>query len=90
MGMPIVIDARDAADPAELEPLFDWFRLVDRTFSPFLQESAVSRMNRGELALADAEPVVRAVLARCDELRDLTDGFFDVHAAGTESTRRAS
>jgi thiamine biosynthesis lipoprotein len=82
MGMPIVIDARDAADPGELEPLFDWFRLVDRTFSPFLQGSAVSRVNRGELALVDAEPVVRAVLARCDELRDLTDGFFDVHAAG--------
>ena len=82
MGMPIVVDARDADDPAELEPLFDWFRLVDRTFSPFLPASAISRMKRGELALADTEPVVRAVLARCDELRDLTDGFFDARAAG--------
>ncbi len=82
MGMPIVVDARDADDPAALEPLFDWFRLVDRTFSPFIPESTVSRMNRGELALADSEPVVQAILARCDELRSLTDGFFDAHAAG--------
>ena len=82
MGMPIVVDARDAVDPTELEPLFDWFRLVDRTFSPFLPASEVSRLNRGELAPADADPVVRAVLDRCDELRDLTGGFFDVRAAG--------
>lgn len=83
MGMPIVVDARDADDPSELEPLFAWFRLVDRTFSPFLPTSAVSRMNRGELAAADADPVVQAVLARCDELRDLTDGFFDARVAGS-------
>jgi thiamine biosynthesis lipoprotein len=81
MGMPIVVDARDVDDAAVLEPLFDWFRLVDRTFSPFLPDSTVSRVGRGELALGDAEPVVQAVLARCEELRDLTDGYFDSRTA---------
>jgi thiamine biosynthesis lipoprotein len=82
MGMPIVVDARDADDSAALEPLFDWFRLVDRTFSPFLTGSTVSRVARGEIELGDAEPVVQAVFARCDELRDLTDGYFDARTAG--------
>ena len=84
MGMPIVVDARDVDDPTGLESLFEWFRLVDRTFSPFLPGSAVSRINRSELELADADPVVQAVLARCDELLGLTKGFFDVRAAGDE------
>jgi thiamine biosynthesis lipoprotein len=80
MGMPIVVDARDAADEVALEPLFDWFRLVDRTFSTYDPASEISRLNRGELALADAHPDVRAVLARCEELRVETNGFFDVRA----------
>ncbi len=80
MGMPIVVDARDVDDAAALEPLFDWFRFVDRTFSTYIPESEISRLNRGELALGEAHPDVREVLARCDELRVETNGFFDVHA----------
>lgn len=80
MGMPIVVDVRDVDDAAALEPLFDWFRFVDRTFSTYIDDSEISRLNRGELALADAHADVREVLARCEELRVETNGFFDVHA----------
>ena len=80
MGMPIVVDARDVDDAAALEPLFDWFRFVDRTFSTYIPDSEISRLNRDELALADAHPDVREVLARCDQLRTETNGFFDVRA----------
>jgi len=80
MGMPIVVDVRDARDPAALEPLFDWFRSVDRRFSTYREDSEVSRINRGELSLADAHEDVREVLARCESLRLETNGFFDVHA----------
>ena len=69
MGMPIVVDVRDVDDAAALDPLFDWFRFVDRTFSTYIPDSEISRLNRGELALADAHPDVREVLARCEELR---------------------
>ena len=44
MGMPIVVDVRDVDDAAALEPLFDWFRLVDRTFSTYLADSEISRL----------------------------------------------
>lgn len=81
MGMPILVDARDATDAAQLDPLFDWFRHVDRTFSTYRPDSEISRLNRCELELADADPDVQEVLARCDELRAGTGGYFDMRAA---------
>jgi thiamine biosynthesis lipoprotein len=82
MGMPIVVDVRDTVDGDALEPLFDWFRTVDRRFSTFIADSEISRLDRGELSLADAHEDVRGVLSRCDELRAETNGFFDIRAAG--------
>jgi thiamine biosynthesis lipoprotein len=80
MGMPIVVDVRDVDDAAALEPVFDWFRRADETFSTYRHDSEISRVNRGELALEDAHPDVRSVLARCEELRHETRGYFDVRA----------
>jgi len=60
MGMPILVDVRDdPADEPALDRLFDWLRLVDATFSTYKEDSEISRLNRGELALADAAPAVR-------------------------------
>lgn len=81
MGMPIVVDARDDGfDEAMLDEVFDWFRFVDATFSTYKEESEISRLNRGELDLADAHPTVREILERCDELREETSGYFDARA----------
>ena len=83
MGMPILVDVRDdPADEPALDRLFDWLRLVDATFSTYKEDSEISRLNRGELALADAAPAVREVLARCDELREETGGYFDARFDG--------
>jgi thiamine biosynthesis lipoprotein len=82
MGMPIGIDLRDAeVDPAALDAAFDWFRWVDATFSTYKLESEVSRLNRNELALVEAQPEVRAVLERCERLRFETNGYFDIREA---------
>jgi FAD:protein FMN transferase len=83
MGMPIIADVRDDIDEAELDPVFAWFRFVDATFSTYRDDSEVSKLNRGELALDDASPELRVVLQRCEELRLLTDGYFDARA-GTD------
>jgi thiamine biosynthesis lipoprotein len=81
MGMPIVVDVRDGVDDAVLDELFDWFREVDERFSTYKEGSEISRLNRGELHIRDCHPDVRWVLARCDELRELTGGFFDARYA---------
>jgi FAD:protein FMN transferase len=83
MGVPIVVDVRDTDDESALDRIFDWFRFVDRTFSTYIAESEISRLNRGELVLDDAHPHVREILARCEELRVETDGYFDVRADGS-------
>ena len=84
MGMPIVVDVRDEVGDEPLVEVFAWLRFVDETFSTYKETSEISRLNRGELELADAHPDVREVLERSEELRVLTDGYFDVHAASPD------
>ena len=83
MGMGIIVDVRDEdADDAGVDRAFDWLRFVDEMFSTYKPESEISRIERGELSAGDAHPQVQAVLERCEELRDETDGFFDAKAEG--------
>jgi thiamine biosynthesis lipoprotein len=80
MGLPIVLDVRDGVEDDVAERVFDWLRWVDATFSTYKADSEISRLNRGELAVEDAHPDVRAVLDRCEELRVVTRGHFDMRA----------
>ena len=83
MGMGIIVDVRDEdVEEAGVGRAFDWLRFVDEMFSTYKPESEISRIDRGELSTADAHPQVQAVLERCEELRDETDGFFDAKAEG--------
>jgi thiamine biosynthesis lipoprotein len=85
MGMPIVLDVRDEeVDEAAVDAMFDWLRWVDAVFSTYKEDSEISRLNRGELALGDAHPEVARVLERCEQLRGETDGYFDVRAASPD------
>jgi FAD:protein FMN transferase len=85
MGMPAVVDVRDeVVDGDVLERMFEWLRFADATFSTYRDDSEISRLNRGELALADAHPDVREVLDRCEALRVETGGYFDVRAAAAD------
>jgi thiamine biosynthesis lipoprotein len=86
MGMPVTVDIRDDdVDEGVLERLFDSLRSADAIFSTYKEDSEVSRLNRGELALGDAHPDVREVLDRCEALRLETDGYFDVRAASADA-----
>ena len=78
MGMPITIDVRDATASNEvIDEVFADLRLVDATFSPFIATSAVTRLNAGTLALAEAPPELHEVMALCRRYTALTDGYFD-------------
>jgi thiamine biosynthesis lipoprotein len=76
MGMPVTVLAHAP------RPAFAWLRWVDATFSPFREDSQISRIERGELVACDAHPLVRDVLARCEALRRETDGYFDARHSG--------
>lgn len=54
---------------------------ADAVFSTWKADSPVSRLRRGELALADAPEEVAQVLERCGLARRLSAGWFDPWAA---------
>jgi thiamine biosynthesis lipoprotein len=85
MGTAISLDLRGTAIPAAVvDAAFDHLREVDTRFSPFIEASEISRLGRGEILVEDASDDLRAVLERCEELRVLTNGFFDVHRHRTD------
>jgi thiamine biosynthesis lipoprotein len=75
MGMPVRVSG-----DVDARRVFAWLRWVDATFSTYLQDSEISRLDRG--ALERPHPLVRSVLARCEALRVETGGLFDVRAGG--------
>ncbi len=81
MGTAIGLDLRDPDVSTEaVDAAFDHLRDVDARFSTFRPDSEISRLGRGELPLDACSPDVRAVLERCEAVRLLSRGFFDVRA----------
>lgn len=82
MGLPISILARgpDTDIPAAkdaVDAVYTELREVDRLFSPYRADSAVSRLARFELTLADCPPQVQFVADACDRAQVVTGGLFD-------------
>jgi thiamine biosynthesis lipoprotein len=86
MGTMIAIDIADPLPEATLETLaddfFDWMREVDERFSTYRSDSEISRMDGGELRLADGSRYLQEVHETCAQLWRDTDNFFDVYATG--------
>ncbi|MER7250465.1 FAD:protein FMN transferase [Kribbella sp. NPDC000426] len=83
MGMPISLALRgrhaddDRAAQAR-DSVLESLRAADRIFSTYREDSYVSRLNRGELAVADCPPEVAEVLALGEQARLQSGGAFDV------------
>jgi thiamine biosynthesis lipoprotein len=81
MGTAISLDLRSPKVPSTaIEAAFDHLRDIDARFSTYRPDSEISRLGWGELSAADCSPDVGEVLARCEELRALSRGYFDVRA----------
>jgi len=73
---------RDAAGGAVLDRAVRWLHWVDATFSPYRDDSDVSRFGRGSVALADCAPELAEVLAACAEVSARSDGYFTAWPGG--------
>lgn len=71
-GVPDPLAARAAVAEAVL-----WLERVDRVFSTYRDDSAVSRLRRDEPVSTEDDAVVEEVLGRCEAAWELTDGWFD-------------
>ncbi len=76
MGTVASVEVPDGTDPELLIRTFGWLHRVEDLLSVFSADSEISRIGRGELSIDDADPAVRHVLTRCDELERLTEGAF--------------
>ena len=90
MGTVVSFDVRDAGSggrlagvEAALGRAVAWLHRVDRVFSTYRPDSQVSRLGRGELALADCDPEVAEVLALGEAAERAGDGAFSVRPGGT-------
>ena len=81
MGMPIEIEIVPAAgrdERATLEAAFASLVAVDERFSTYKEGSEISRINRGEIAAAEASDEMREIFALAEQTKQETDGYFDI------------
>ncbi|MET9784826.1 FAD:protein FMN transferase [Streptomyces canus] len=83
MGFPVSlrIDDEDLPESAA-DAVFAWLREVDARFSPFKEDSEVSRYDRGELSADGLSADLREILGLCEHYRVATGGAFDVRLPG--------
>lgn len=84
MGTVFSIDIRDAGHwlPAIADAVAELHR-ADAIFSTYRHDSDISRMRRGELRLADADPTVAEVLELCAAVETTTRGYFTARRGRT-------
>ncbi|QQM46561.1 FAD:protein FMN transferase [Streptomyces liliifuscus] len=86
MGLPISlrIDDPDPDGGASVaaDRVFAWLREVDARFSPFIADSEVSRLGRGELEAHELSADLVEVLDLCEEYRVASGGAFQVRLPG--------
>jgi thiamine biosynthesis lipoprotein len=84
MGTVFSIDVRSPGfDGAVLDDVMQWLHEADATFSTYRADSQISRLSRGDITIEQCRPDVREVLARCDELRRQTAGYFSAYPDGS-------
>jgi thiamine biosynthesis lipoprotein len=79
MGMPICVAVTDPGVRAQdLDAVFAEFSAIDAQFSPFKDDSEVSRFNRGEIGEDAFTPRMREIVALSEKTRQETGGYFDI------------
>jgi FAD:protein FMN transferase len=81
MGTVVSFDIPASASPA-LQDAVRWLHWVDATFSPYRDDSDVSRFGRGSATLADCAPELAEVMDACAEVSSLSGGYFTARPGG--------
>lgn len=78
MGTVFTVRIDDEVNSTVVDDLFAMWTDIEERFSTFKPTSQISRLGRGELAIDDADPDVRQVLATCEEFEEATGGSFSI------------
>ncbi len=81
MGMPItvvIVSLTNEMVRKTMNEVFEYFDYVDKTFSVYKQDSEISRINRGELLLENANADMKEIFLLAEETKKQTNGYFDI------------
>jgi thiamine biosynthesis lipoprotein len=81
MGTVVSFDVPAWADQV-LGHAVSWLHWVDATFSPYRDDSEVSRFGRGSVTLAECAPELAEVLAACADVTARSGGYFTIRPGG--------
>ena len=83
MDMPVTLEVVESSVTSALfDEVFAYFKAIDARFSTFKANSEISRINRGELALAEASEDMKIVFKLCEQMRRNTGGYFNILQEG--------
>jgi FAD:protein FMN transferase len=83
MGTVVSFDVPAAARAnGSLDAAIRWLHWVDEVFSPYRRGSEVSRLARGEVAIAGCVPEMAVVIEACAHVSELSGGYFTGSPAG--------
>ncbi|MGN6331255.1 MAG: FAD:protein FMN transferase [Motilibacteraceae bacterium] len=82
MGLPVSVHVRGPAPDSPwvadaVADVYTHLHRIDALLSPYRQDSELSRLQRGELAVSDASLELREALDLCAEAKVVTGGAFD-------------
>ena len=78
MGTHITVEIQDKPTEEKFQKVFDYFRSVDETFSPYKKDSELSKINCGKLTIKDASPQMQEVYELAEKTKQETFGYFDI------------
>ena len=79
MGMPVIVEITDDADPGIFTKIFDYFRWVDSTFSTYKETSEITRINTGVLKRKNYSKEMSEIFALAQQTKKESHGYFDIH-----------
>lgn len=82
MGIPITLDIPECRDPLVFEAVFARLRDIDKRYSPYKEDSELSRFRRGELSERELSGEMRQIMWACHQAEQSTGGYFSSYFNG--------
>lgn len=82
MGIPITLDIPDCRDETVFSAVFARLRDIDARYSPYKENSELSRFRRGELSERELSGEMRQIMWACHHAEQETHGYFSSYFDG--------
>lgn len=81
MGMPITVDIPFCDDEKVFKKVFGRFSEIDSRFSPYKNDSDLSKFQRGEIETKNLSTEFKNVMVACEKAEKETNGYFSAYFA---------